>query len=105
SMISTVLVDAGLDPTIVVGGRVDNFGGTNARLGSGEFMVVEADESDGSFNRLSPSIAIVTNIDREHMDYYKSMRRVRKAFQSFLNKVPFYGLSVICGDDPYLRLM
>ena len=105
SMISTVLVEAGLDPTIVVGGRVDNFGGTNARLGSGEFMVVEADESDGSFNRLSPSIAIVTNIDREHMDYYKSMRRVRKAFESFLNKVPFYGLSVICGDDPSLKLM
>jgi len=105
SMISTALVESGLDPTIVVGGRIDNFGGTNARLGSGEFMVVEADESDGSFNRLSPSIAVVTNIDREHMDHYKNMRGVKKAFLSFLNKVPFYGLSIFCGDDPYLRMM
>jgi len=69
SMISLALMEAGLDPTIVVGGRMDNFGGTNARLGNGGFMVVEADESDGSFNQLSPSIAIVTNMDREHMDY------------------------------------
>jgi UDP-N-acetylmuramate--alanine ligase len=105
SMISTVLMEAGLDPTIVVGGRLDNFGGTNARLGGGEFMVVEADESDGSFNKLSPSIAIVTNLDREHMDYYRTMRRLRKAFLSFLNSVPFYGLCVFCGDDPYLRML
>jgi UDP-N-acetylmuramate--alanine ligase len=105
SMISTVLMEAGLDPTIVVGGRLDNFGGTNARLGGGEFMVVEADESDGSFNKLTPSIAIVTNMDREHMDYYQTMGRLRKAFLSFLNKVPFYGLCVFCGDDPYLRML
>ena len=66
-------------------------------------MVVEADESDGSFNKLTPSIAVVTNMDREHMDYYKTMSILKKAFLSFLNKVPFYGLSVLCGDDPYLR--
>jgi len=105
SMIATILMEANLDPTIVVGGRMDNFGGTNARLGSGEFMVVEADESDGSFNKLSPSIAVVTNMDREHMDHYKTMARLKKAFLSFLNKVPFYGLSVVCGDDPYLRVL
>lgn len=105
SMIATVLTEANLDPTIVVGGRMDNYGGTNARLGSGEFMVVEADESDGSFNKLSPSIAIVTNIDREHMDHYQTMPRLKKAFQSFLNKVPFYGLAILCGDDPYLRVL
>lgn len=105
SMIATVLNESGLDPTVVVGGRMDNFGGTNARLGAGEFMVVEADESDGSFNKLSPSLAVVTNIDREHMDFYKTMSTVKKAFLSFLNKVPFYGLCVICGDDPYLKLL
>lgn len=105
SMIATILMEANWDPTIVVGGRMDNFGGTNARLGSGEFMVVEADESDGSFNKLSPSIAVVTNIDREHMDHYKTMRRLKAAFLSFLNGVPFYGLSVFCGDDPSLRLL
>ena len=105
SMIALALIEGKLDPTVVVGGRVDNFGGTNARLGSGEYMVVEADESDGSFNKLSPCIAVATNMDREHMDYYKTMHRLQKAFLSFLNKVPFYGLSVICGDDPYLRLM
>jgi UDP-N-acetylmuramate--alanine ligase len=105
SMVGTVLIESGLDPTVVVGGRVDNFGGTNARLGSGEFMVVEADESDGSFNRLSPSIAVVTNIDREHMDYYLTMRSLKKAFVSFMNKVPFYGLCILCGDDPSLRVL
>ncbi|NDC24132.1 MAG: UDP-N-acetylmuramate--L-alanine ligase [Proteobacteria bacterium] len=105
SMIALALTQAGLDPTIVVGGRMDNFGGTNARLGSSDFMVVEADESDGSFNKLTPSIAVVTNIDREHMDHYETMAKLKKAFLSFLNKVPFYGLSVICGDDPYLRML
>jgi UDP-N-acetylmuramate--alanine ligase len=105
SMVAMVLTEAGLDPTIVVGGRMDNFGGTNARLGLGEFMVVEADESDGSFNKLSPSIAVVTNMDREHMDHYQTMPRLKKAFLSFLNKVPFYGLAIICHDDPYLKLL
>ena len=105
SMIALALMEAGLDPTIVVGGRMDNFGGTNARLGGGDFMVVEADESDGSFTKLSPSIAIVTNIDREHMDHYKSMAELKKAFLAFLSKVPFYGLAVMWGDDPYLRTL
>jgi UDP-N-acetylmuramate--alanine ligase len=105
SLVSLALVEGGLDPTIVVGGRMDNFGGTNARMGSGNFMVVEADESDGSFSRLSPSIAVVTNLDREHMEHYKTMRRLRSAFLTFLEKVPFYGLCVLCGDDPSLRLM
>ncbi len=105
SMISMLLTEGGLDPTIVVGGRVDHFGGANARLGSGDFMVVEADESDGSFNRLSPSIAVVTNMDREHMDHYKTMAKLKSAFLSFMNKVPFYGITVLCGDDPYLRVL
>lgn len=103
SMISLILVEAALDPTIVVGGRMDNFGGTNARMGMGNFMVVEADESDGSFNQLTPSIAVVTNMDREHMDHYQTMSKLKSAFCSFLNKVPFYGLCVVCGDDPYLK--
>lgn len=105
SMIALALTQGNLDPTIVVGGRMDNFGGTNARLGSGDFMVVEADESDGSFNKLSPAIAVVTNIDREHMDHYETMAKLKKAFLSFMNKVPFYGLSVICGDDPYVKML
>ncbi len=103
SMISLILVQAELDPTIVVGGRMDNFGGTNARMGMGKFMVVEADESDGSFNKLTPAIAVVTNVDREHMDHYQTMGKLKNAFSSFLNKVPFYGLCVVCGDDPYLK--
>lgn len=105
SIISMALMEGHLDPTIVVGGRMDNFGGTNARLGRGEFMVVEADESDGSFNKLSPSIAVVTNIDREHMEYYGHMRKLRQAYLSFLNKVPFYGLCVFWGEDPNLKLI
>lgn len=105
SFIGLALVEGGLDPTVVVGGRVDHFGGRNARLGSGEFMVVEADESDGSFNKLSPSIAVVTNIDREHMDHYKTMNQVKNAFLEFLEKVPFYGVCIVCGDDPYLKTL
>jgi UDP-N-acetylmuramate--alanine ligase len=103
SMTGVVLVAAGVDPTVVVGGRMDNFGGTNARLGEGHFMVVEADESDGSFNRLSPSVAVITNMDREHLDHYGSMDTLEKAFVTFANKVPFYGMAVYCGDDPYLQ--
>lgn len=103
SMVGVVLVQAGRDPTVVVGGRVDNFGGTNARLGKGDFMVVEADESDGSFNRLSPSIAVITNLDREHLDHYGSMEQLEKAFVTFANKVPFYGVTLYCGDDAYLK--
>jgi UDP-N-acetylmuramate--alanine ligase len=102
SMISTVLAHGGFDPTVVVGGRVKSLG-TNARLGNGKFMVVEADESDGSFLMLSPVIAVVTNIDEEHLDHYRSIDRLEHAFSEFLNKVPFYGLAVICVDSERAR--
>ncbi|MBI2486860.1 MAG: UDP-N-acetylmuramate--L-alanine ligase [Deltaproteobacteria bacterium] len=102
SMISTVLGFGGFDPTIVVGGKVKTLG-TNAHLGKGTFMVVEADESDGSFLMLSPVIAVVTNIDREHLDYYQNLIHLKEAFLNFLNKIPFYGLAVICIDCPRLK--
>lgn len=105
SMVGMILLVADLDPTIVVGGRMDNISGTNARLGKGNFMVVEADESDGSFSQLSPSIAVVTNIDQEHIDYYQSMNNLKKAFLNFLNKPPFYGISIFNGDDTNLKLL
>jgi len=98
SMIATVLGHAGLDPTMVVGGVVGAFG-SNARLGKSDLMVVEADESDRSFLMLTPTYAVVTNIDREHMDYYSDMTDVRKCFADFVNKVPFYGAAVLCLDD------
>ncbi len=103
SMVAWILINADLDPTIVVGGRMDNLGGTNARLGKGNFMVVEADESDGSFNRLTHSIGVVTNMDREHLDHYGTMENLENAFVQFLNKVPFYGVSIVCADDPTLQ--
>ncbi|MER3446415.1 MAG: UDP-N-acetylmuramate--L-alanine ligase [Candidatus Dadabacteria bacterium] len=99
SMISTVLEFGGFDPTIVVGGKVKTLG-TNAHLGKGSFMVAEADESDGSFLILSPVIAVVTNIDREHLDHYENMMNLERAFLEFLNKIPFYGLAVLCFDCP-----
>lgn len=102
SMISSVLAYGGFDPTIVVGGRVKSLG-TNAHLGNGKFMVVEADESDGSFLMLSPVIAVVTNIDEEHLDHYQSIDTLEHAFSEFLNKVPFYGLAVICLDSERAR--
>jgi UDP-N-acetylmuramate--alanine ligase len=98
SMIAAVLSNAGLDPTMVIGGRVHMLG-TNARTGQGEFLVAEADESDGSFLLLSPTIAVVTNIDREHMDFHQSMERLNESFLAFINKIPFYGLAVLCIDD------
>lgn len=102
SMVSTVLATAGLDPTIVNGGRVNAYG-SSAKLGGGEFLVAEADESDGSFLRLSPSIAVVTNIDRDHMDHYSGMDDLRASFINFMNKVPFYGCAVICLDHPVIQ--
>ena len=102
SMIATVLAHAGLDPTVVVGGVVGALG-SNARLGKSDLMVVEADESDRSFLMLSPTFAVVTNIDREHMDSYADMDDVRKSFADFVNKVPFYGASVLCLDDPHVQ--
>ncbi len=102
SMVATVLGVAGLDPTVVVGGVVGTFG-SNARMGKSDLMVVEADESDRSFLMLTPTFAIVTNIDREHMDYYTDMTDVRKCFTDFVNKVPFYGCAILCLDDPHVQ--
>lgn len=99
SMIATVLSQAELDPTVVVGGRVSTFGGTNARVGKSDFLVVESDESDRSFLKLAPILAIVTNIDLEHLDHYSSLEDIQDAFVEFINKVPFYGAAIICLDD------
>ena len=102
SMIALVLERAGLDPTAVIGGRLSVFG-SNARLGRGQYMVAEADESDRSFLMLLPSIAVMTNIDYEHMDTYGSFEELQRAFVEFANKVPFYGSVVACVDDPHVR--
>jgi UDP-N-acetylmuramate--alanine ligase len=102
SMVAWVMEQAGLDPTAVIGGRLSAFG-SNARLGRGDYMVAEADESDRSFLRLSPSIAVITNIDREHMDSYGSWENLQQAFVDFANKVPFYGAVVACADDGPVR--
>jgi UDP-N-acetylmuramate--alanine ligase len=102
SLVATVLRAAGLDPTVVVGGRMQALG-TNARLGAGDLLVAEADESDGSFLRLSPTIAVVTNIDPEHLDYFGSYEALKGAFLAFLEKVPFYGLAVLCLDHPAVQ--
>ena len=102
SMVAAVLAQAGLDPTVVVGGRVGAMG-SNARLGNSHYLVAEADESDRSFLKLSPILAVVTNIDREHMDCYRNMRDVKKAFLDFIDRVAFYGIVVLCNDDPILR--
>ena len=99
SMIATILNYAGLDPTVVVGGKVATMGGSNARVGKSEFLVVESDESDGSFLKLAPIFAIVTNIDREHLDHYADIGEIRDAFTQFVNKVPFYGAAFLCLDD------
>jgi UDP-N-acetylmuramate--alanine ligase len=104
SMVAAVLAGGGLDPTVVVGGRVDAMG-SNARLGKSQYMVAEADESDRSFLKLSPILAVVTNIDREHMDCYRDMEDVEQAFLGFIDRVPFYGMAVLCHDDDRLRNM
>jgi UDP-N-acetylmuramate--alanine ligase len=102
SMISLVLSMAGLDPTVVVGGRFNDIG-SNARLGSSEYLVAETDESDGSFLKLSPIIAVVTNIDEEHLDYYVDLNEIKHAFLQFMNKVPFYGSVILCIDNEHLQ--
>jgi UDP-N-acetylmuramate--alanine ligase len=102
SMIATVLVNGGFDPTAVIGGRLNAFG-SNAKLGKGDFIVAEADESDGSFLKLTPAIAIITNIDREHLDHYADLDEIQSAFVVFANKVPFYGAVVLCLDDPNVQ--
>lgn len=102
SMVASVLAMGGLDPTAVIGGKLNLFG-SHAKLGQGNILVAEADESDGSFLKLSPVITVVTNVDREHLDFYHDMGEIRKAFLEFMNKVPFYGCSVICMDDRSLQ--
>jgi UDP-N-acetylmuramate--alanine ligase len=102
SMIGAVLARGGLDPTIVVGGRLHGVG-ANAQLGHGQFLVAEADESDGSFLRLSPAVTVITNIDREHLDHFGDVEGLRQAFTYFANRVPFYGASILCADDPQVR--
>ncbi len=99
SMTATVLNHAGLDPTVVVGGKVGTMGGANARVGKSDFLVVESDESDRSFLKLAPILAVVTNIDREHLDCYSSLDDIRSAFIEFVNKVPFYGAAILCLAD------
>lgn len=102
SMIAAVLHEAQFDPTIIVGGRLNALG-TNARLGQGEWIVVEADESDRSFLKVNPTVAVITNIDREHLDHYRDLEDIQAAFVAFANKVPFYGSVIACVDDPATR--
>ena len=104
SLVANVLAEGGLDPTIVIGGKVNALG-SHARLGRGDLLVAEADESDGTFMKLSPTVVVVTNVDREHLDHYGTMERLCETFLDFINKVPFYGLSVLCADDPYLAAL
>ena len=102
SMLATILTHAGLDPTIVIGGKVDSLGG-NAKLGQGNYVVAEADESDGSFLHLPATLGIVTNIDNDHMDHYGSLSAVEDAFVNFIGKLPFYGVAAVCGEDPGVK--
>jgi len=104
SMIAVTLTKGGIDPTIIIGGRVDRFG-SGAKLGKGDFLVAEADESDGSFLKLYPTIAVVTNIDAEHLDHYGSFENLKNAFVEFINKTPFYGASILCLDDQHIQEM
>ncbi|NOR09930.1 MAG: UDP-N-acetylmuramate--L-alanine ligase [Desulfovibrionaceae bacterium] len=99
SLTGWILAQAGLDPTVVIGGQVNSLG-TNAKLGDGEFLVAEADESDGSFLQLSPVVEVVTNIDFEHIDFYKDIEEIKDIFLQFINKIPFYGAAIVCLDDP-----
>lgn len=103
SLIATVLGAAGLDPTVVIGGKLNSLG-SNAKLGQGEFLVAEADESDGSFLKLMPTIAVVTNIDPEHLDYYRrGIDEIKEAFLDFIHRIPFYGLAILCLDHPNVQ--
>lgn len=103
TMLSHVLMSAGLDPTAVIGGRVNSFGLANARLGKSEYLVAEADESDGSFLRLAPTLAVVTNIDPEHLDHWGTVENIEQGFIDFINRVPFYGMAALCLDHPTVQ--
>lgn len=102
SLISSIFLEADQNPTIVVGGRFERIKST-ALLGKGEWLIAEADESDGSFHKLSPEIAVITNIDSDHMDHYKNFENLKKAFHDFAYRIPFYGMMIVCGDDPVVR--
>ncbi|ADU65399.1 UDP-N-acetylmuramate--L-alanine ligase [Desulfurispirillum indicum] len=102
SLVATVLTDAGLDPTVVIGGRLNKIK-SNAKLGQGDLIVAEADESDGSFMHLPPVLSVVTNIDKEHMDHYGSMENLKNTFLKFINKTPFFGVSFVCLDDEHIQ--
>ncbi|SKA69662.1 UDP-N-acetylmuramate--L-alanine ligase [Desulfobaculum bizertense] len=102
SLLATIFTEAKLDPTVIIGGRLNAFG-TNALLGKGEFLIAEADESDGSFLCLSPIMTVVTNVDLDHLDFYDDMDQIRETFINFMNRVPFYGRNVVCGDNPVVR--
>ena len=103
TMVASILNAGNLDPTVVIGGRLDIWGGSNAKLGQGDILVAESDESDGSFLVLSPTIAVVTNIDQEHMDHYGDMDAIRDTFVDFINKIPFYGLAILCLDNKEIQ--
>ncbi len=103
SMVASIVTAAELDPTILIGGRLDIWDGSNAKLGQGDILVAESDESDGSFMALSPTIAVVTNIDREHMDHYGDMDSIRDTFVNFINKIPFYGTAILCLDNEEIQ--
>ncbi|MEN0065551.1 MAG: UDP-N-acetylmuramate--L-alanine ligase [Myxococcota bacterium] len=103
SMLASCLAAGGLDPTVVIGGRLDSLGGSNAKLGAGEYLVAEADESDGTFNELSPTVTVVTNIDPEHLDHHGSISNLESSFTDFANRVPFYGFAVLCLDHPRVQ--
>ena len=102
SLIAAALAEGGLDPTAVIGGRVNSLG-SNVKLGTGDYLVTEADESDGSFLRLTPTVAVVTNLDTEHLDHYVTFGAIQEAFIQFINQIPFYGFSVLCSDDQAIR--
>ncbi len=102
SLLASIFDTANLDPTVIIGGRLNAYG-SNARLGAGEYLIAEADESDGSFLCLVPIMTVVTNVDADHLDFYDSMEDIEDAFVQFMNKIPFYGTNVVCGDDPGLQ--
>jgi UDP-N-acetylmuramate--alanine ligase len=103
TMIAAVMMAAGLDPTAVIGGRVNSLGLANARWGKSEYLVAEADESDGSFLKLAPTVAVVTNMDAEHLDHYGTLDNIKRAFVDFINRVPFFGVAVLCADNPVVQ--
>ena len=102
SLLATIFTEAGLDPTVIIGGKLNTYG-SNARLGEGDYLIAEADESDGSFLLLSPIISVVTNVDKDHMDFYADQEAIDTSFTTFMNKIPFYGMNVVCGDDPGVK--